>query len=109
MPNFYRSLDVFLCTSLIEGGPVTVLEALACGKSVVIPREVGALDELPPIPGVVRYYKGDYDSMVDAIRWALVLCGKPETLRAIVEHRTPKKWAADWRAAVENLMADMAG
>jgi len=32
MPDFYRSLDVFLCTSLIEGGPVTVLEALGCGK-----------------------------------------------------------------------------
>jgi len=37
MPKFYWGLDVFLCTSLIEGGPVTVLEALACGRPVVVP------------------------------------------------------------------------
>lgn len=35
MPGFYASLDVLVCTSKTEAGPAPVLEALACGVSVV--------------------------------------------------------------------------
>lgn len=35
MPDFYRGLDLFVCTSAIEGTPNTVLEAMACGIPVV--------------------------------------------------------------------------
>jgi glycosyltransferase involved in cell wall biosynthesis len=35
MPTFYNSLDVYLICSRIEGGPVTLLEAMACGIPVV--------------------------------------------------------------------------
>lgn len=35
MPVFYGALDLFLCTARIEGGPVTVLEAMACERPVV--------------------------------------------------------------------------
>ena len=37
MPRFYQSLDVYLCTAIIEGGPRGVFEALACGTPVVVP------------------------------------------------------------------------
>lgn len=44
MPDFYRSLDVFVCTSAIEGTPNTILEAMACGIPVVS-TDVGIVSE----------------------------------------------------------------
>ncbi len=44
MPDFYRDLDVFLCTSSMEGTPNPVLEAMACGIPVVA-TDVGIVPE----------------------------------------------------------------
>lgn len=35
MPDFYRSLDIYVCASLSEGTPNPVLEAMACGVPVL--------------------------------------------------------------------------
>jgi len=45
MPLLYGAIDLYLCTSRIEGGPVTVLEAMACKKPVVS-TPVGHVTEL---------------------------------------------------------------
>ncbi|WP_175483230.1 glycosyltransferase family 4 protein [Salinihabitans flavidus] len=45
MPDFYRGLDIFVCTSAIEGTPNTVLEAMACGVPV-ISTDVGIVPEI---------------------------------------------------------------
>lgn len=104
MPKWYQCLDVFLCTSVIEGGPVTVLEALACGRPVVIPKGVGLLDELPDGPGIYRYGSGNYKSMLHALSQAVQDKTPPEKLAEIVATRTPKRYAEEWKSAVENMV-----
>lgn len=70
MPAFYQGLDILVCPSRVEGGPMPVLEALACGVSVVVPVGVGILDELPDLPGIYRYKRGDLPTMVKALEAA---------------------------------------
>jgi len=48
--NFLASLDIFVCSSLYEGGPLVVLEASTLGKPVVSTR-VGFVPEVI-VPGV---------------------------------------------------------
>jgi glycosyltransferase involved in cell wall biosynthesis len=45
MPTLYGALDAYLCTSRVEGGPVPVLEAMACQRPV-ISTPVGHVPEL---------------------------------------------------------------
>jgi glycosyltransferase involved in cell wall biosynthesis len=54
MPDFYRSMDYILVPSLYEGGPMSVVEALACGCKVIAP-PVGWVPEFPHI----EYKTGD--------------------------------------------------
>jgi hypothetical protein len=70
MPRFYQGLDVLVCPSRVEGGPMPPLEALAAGVSVVIPRGVGILDELPDVPGIYRYERGDLPTLLLALEHA---------------------------------------
>jgi glycosyltransferase involved in cell wall biosynthesis len=45
MPPFYENLDVYLNTSIHEGMPMSVLEAMSCGLPVVAPN-VGGFKEI---------------------------------------------------------------
>lgn len=107
LPLFYQGLDVFLCASLVEGNPLPPLEALACGVPVVIPTDVGMLDDLPNVPGIFRYEAGNFDAMCDALVKACF--GEdydPEELRSAVSHYTPENWVDDHRRAFESLLYD---
>ncbi|MDP2659535.1 MAG: glycosyltransferase, partial [Dehalococcoidia bacterium] len=66
MPKFYQDLDVLVVPSRVEGIPMPPLEALACGVRIVIPHNVGLHDELPDVPGIYRYDKGDLKTLVEA-------------------------------------------
>lgn len=103
MATYYRSLSVYVSTSTIEGGPVTVLEALGCGRPVVIGKGVGIESELPHVSGIQRYERGDLDSLIEAVKAALNSPMTPDELQALVIRRTPRAWAQGWARAVEEL------
>lgn len=105
MPGFYQSLDLFVCASRTEGVPMPPLEVLSCGIPVVIPRNVGMLDDLPDISGIHRFDSGNYKDLEQALRKAL---GSPPPdagkLRATTEPYCMDNWTNDHRIAFENLL-----
>ena len=85
MADFYRDMDYILVPSLYEGGPMCVVEALACGREVVS-SSVGWVDEFPYIP----FENGNAD---DLRRVLLDLVEKKRRLRETVLDRTWDAWA----------------
>ena len=59
MPEWYRHIDVLICTSLFEGCPLPVLEAAACGKPVISTR-VGI------VPQLIKH--GENGFVIDPVR-----------------------------------------
>lgn len=108
MESYYRSLDMFLCTSLIEGIPCPPLEAMACGVPVIIPKNVGLLDELPDIHNIYRYKAGNYLDMLDAISKCIfdVQTGNinKQELRESVEKYHLNQWITDHTSVFENFL-----
>lgn len=107
MPGYYQSLDVLVCPSRVEGGPMPVLEALACGTSVVIPRGVGILDEIPAAQGIHRYQRGDLTTLLVALEQALHSARSVdrEALRATVAAYSVEAFVEAHRAALAQLIA----
>lgn len=95
MPEFYRSLDYLLVPAYYEGGPMPVLEALACGIEVIAPR-VGFVDDYPHI----EYAVGDADDLRRVLRSVVA---ERMARRHAVESRT---WDA-WAEAHDQLFKDM--
>ena len=60
--SFYNFIDYLLIPSLIEGGPVPFMEALACGTLSIAPN-IGVIPEFTHIP----YKRGDIDSLTEVI------------------------------------------
>lgn len=110
MPRFYQTLDVLVCPSRVEGGPMPVLEALACGVPVVVPRRVGLLDELPDVPGLCRYERGDHASLMHALECAAfpeAVVDREQLRHAIAAH-TVEAWCAAHLAAFTRAVAERA-
>ena len=106
MPEFYQGLDLLVVPSRVEGIPMPPLEALACGVPVVVPRGVGLLDELPDMPGIYRYDKGDPDSLLGAFAEAVESLGTVdrEALREATVPYSVERWCADHLAAYTRLL-----
>lgn len=106
MPSYIQGLDILVVTSSIEGVPMPPLEALSCGISVVVPRRVGLLDELPDAVGIHRYERGDADGLIAALEEAVELRGEVdrEALRAVTASYTVENWCAAHKQAFEALV-----
>jgi glycosyltransferase involved in cell wall biosynthesis len=111
MPGFFQSLDVYVCTATIEGGPMTTLEAMAAGVPVVIPRGVGLHDELPDVPGIFRYRCGDPADRVLVLRRALDehAAADREALRAAVAPHSVEAWCEATQRAFSEFLQGHSG
>ena len=79
---FYRTIDYLVVTSVEEGGPMPVLEAIAHGVPIIAPPTVGWCGEFPIIP----YRAGSWPALCE------VLC----------QLSKPPTWAA-WREEHQKL------
>lgn len=95
MPNFYNSLDYVLVPALYEGGPMSVLEGLACGIPIIT-SDVGWAFEYPHIP----FGNGNADSLRKVLEG---LVAEREALRTSV---LPHSWVA-WADAHLNLFEQL--
>lgn len=68
MLDWYKHLDLYLCPSRYEGGPMGVLEASALGVHCVVPKGVGWCDS---VSNATRFTPNDYRSMEAAITKAV--------------------------------------
>lgn len=106
MDRFYQALDILLITATVEGVPMPPLEALSCGVSVVIPRAVGLLDEIPDRIGVHRYERGNIKSMLAAFQAAIDQRSGVDRgeLRSLTERFSVVNWCENHRYYFEELI-----
>lgn len=94
--GFLSTLDVFVLSSLSEGLPLAVLEAMAAGLPIVATRLPGVEDVAPE--GVVAWYSnpGDQEALAAAMSQAALspdLAALGETARALAaKHSTADMW-----------------
>lgn len=103
MAGFYQGLDILVVTSLVEGIPMPPLEVLACGGSIVVPKEVGLLDELPSVSGIHRYKRGNVKDAQRALGEAIEARSRVdrEALRAVTEPYSILAWCEQHRQIFE--------
>jgi glycosyltransferase involved in cell wall biosynthesis len=93
MPRFYGECDLIASSSLVEGGPMSITESLACGRPVLCYAGVGVADEFEH--GVIRAVYNDEIDFLGRLR-AFWVSGKDyyrqsqtqQLLRSQVEQHT---------------------
>ena len=110
MPNYYREIDVLACTSVAEGTPNPVLEAMASGIPVVS-TDVGIVPELAgPAQSQFVLKDPDAEKFANAIQ---NLIEKREQYQAVIEEnlecirswsweKRVQPWWSFWLSAYEN-------
>jgi glycosyltransferase involved in cell wall biosynthesis len=98
MADFYNNMDYILVPALYEGGPMSVAEALACGRPVIAP-PIGWVSAFPHI----EYKTGDAD---DLRRILVDVVAQRNQLRAAVLDRTWDAWAEGHDRLFQMLVRD---
>jgi len=109
LPSFYRSIDAYLSTSRVEGGPCTVLESMAC-ETPVVATDVGLVPEVVE-SGVTGYRAapGDVDALVNGLEAIARNRDAARAMGGAARRRVAKAYA--WRttlAALKEPYAEMA-
>ena len=102
MPDYYSKIDLYVCTSKIEGTPNPVLEAMACGVPVlstdvgIVPQAFGELQKQFILP------ERSVQALVDAVR---KLVRQPELLTRLSQENMERIKAWDWSIKAEKFGA----
>lgn len=98
MPDYYSKIDVLVCSSMIEGTPNPILEAMACGVPVVS-TDVGIVPEaFGPLQKQFILPERNIDSMHAALNR---LNNERQLLRHLSAENLEFSRAWDWRTRAE--------
>lgn len=111
MPRWFRSADLLLMTSLFEGMPLVIYEALAMGVPVVAPALPGNMELMDSQSGVLVEPRDDADRYAEAI---VSLLEDDERRRQMGEHSrrrmleefSPKEMGRRHDALYERLLLE---
>jgi len=109
-PRLLEALDVFALSSLWEGLPITLLEAMACGAAPVATAVDGSAEAIVDGESGLLVPPGDPQAMAAAIGRLLddpaLRARLSVGARARVEaHFEKRRWLAQWRLLLERLAA----
>lgn len=100
MPAYYAGIDVYVCTSKIEGTPNPVLESMACGVPI-ISTDVGIVPQaFGPLQRQFILAERSVDAVADALRRLLM---EPAMLKDLSRENMQmiKQW--DWTIMAEKF------
>ena len=83
LPNLYNSCDYVFVPSKIEGGPMSLIEGIACGKKVIIPLDVGMAQDF--IEGIIPYENNNFESLYSVLKKLYL---EKRNISKIVDHLT---------------------
>jgi glycosyltransferase involved in cell wall biosynthesis len=101
--------DVFVLSSLFEGLPVTLLEAMALGRPSVVTR-VGGIPEVANDASSVMVPPGDPDVLADAIAELLAAPDRRVRMGAAAQEQARRRYGVEQMIqAVERIYDDLLG
>jgi len=102
LPDYYRAADVYVSASHSDGSSVSLMEALACGKAVLVSDIPGNLEWITAGQEGWLFRDGDVDElsqkMVEAARQRDQLTGMGKAARKLAEQR------ANWEENFQKLL-----
>ena len=100
LPAAYGGCDYVLITSRYEGGPMSILEGIACGKKIICPLDVGLASGFGE--AIIPYQNSDWNSLRGVLE---SLYREKENVAALVKGYT---WDEFFRKHME-LFRELAG
>lgn len=102
LPRFYRAADLYISASHSDGSSVSLMEALACGKPVVVSDIPGNSEWVTPYQQGWLFPDGNVDALADCILEAVT---DPRRLEVMgVAARRLAEERADWRRNAEKML-----
>jgi glycosyltransferase involved in cell wall biosynthesis len=105
LPQYYHRMDVFVLPSLVEGFPLTALEAMACGVPVIVSENTFGADVVSDGENGFVVPIRDVDAIVDRLRF---LADHPADRIAIGKNARATAERYSWAKFAERLMALLA-